>query len=85
MKFTAGQTPIHQLDTADLDDAMLLFDLQTRGLGIQYDLAHQRLPRRQHAVDRNVGQLIDVFIACMSGMPLHPYPFDVLHRRGRIQ
>jgi hypothetical protein len=86
MKFSPRQAAVDQLDAADLDDAMVLFDFETRGLCVQHDLTHYSLlTLGQHFVDRNVGQLIDVFIAFMTGMTLHPNPFDVLRRHGQIQ
>ena len=40
MELAAGLAPIHQLDAADLDDAMSLLRLQPRGFGVEDDLAH---------------------------------------------
>ena len=37
---TPGAAPVHQLHAADLDDAMIEFGLQSRGLGVQHDLSH---------------------------------------------
>src|SRR5690606_16247038 len=40
MEVPAGQAPVEQLDTADLDDAMSFPYLDTRGFGIQNDRTH---------------------------------------------
>ena len=42
MERAAGLAAIHQLDAADLDDAMSLLRLQPRGFGVEDDLAHER-------------------------------------------
>src|SRR5271168_2873898 len=39
---TAGRAPVNQLDTADFYDPVPQARFETRGLGIQYDLPHQR-------------------------------------------
>ncbi len=86
VKGAAGQPPIEELHAADFDDAMLLFDFEARGLGIENDLPHQSLtlPANRRSM-ATIGELIDVFIAFMSGMSLDPMPFDILRRRGRIE
>ena len=40
MKLPAGTPPVHDLDRADLDDAMAKFGLEARRLGVEKDLAH---------------------------------------------
>jgi hypothetical protein len=82
---SAGESSIEELHAAYLDDSVLLFDFEPRGFRIQHDLAHQGLPRRQQAVDGDVGQLIHVFIAFMSRMSFDPMPLDVLSRDGGVQ
>src|ERR1700719_2401833 len=42
---SAGQTPIEQLHAAYFDDAVLLFDFETRGFSIENDLAHSEYYR----------------------------------------
>ena len=77
---------LNELHAADFDDAVLLLDFEPGGFRIENDLAHLQLYRPgQQAVDGDVGELIDVFIAFMSRMSLDPMPFDILRRRGRIQ
>ena len=46
VKFSPGRDVVHQLDAGNLDDAMTLRRVEPRGLGVQHDLAHHRLPRR---------------------------------------
>ena len=85
VKGAPGQAAIVELDAANLDDAMVLFDLEAGGLGIENDLPHQALPSRQQAVDGAIRQLIDVFIAFVTGMSLDPMPLDILPRHGLIE
>ncbi len=42
VKGSAGRAPVNQLDTADFYDPVPQARFETRGLGIQYDLPHQR-------------------------------------------
>src|SRR5208283_604077 len=44
----AGGYPVDQLDAADLDQAMAVQRIETRGLGIEHNLAHEN---SQSAVD----------------------------------
>jgi hypothetical protein len=44
MKFPTGRDMVNQLDAGDFDDTMALLGVETRGFGIEYDLAHHRLP-----------------------------------------
>ena len=36
----AGRKPVHQLDTADLDQPVALVGVEAGGLGVEHDLAH---------------------------------------------
>jgi hypothetical protein len=36
-----GDPPVHQFDAADFNNAMPVGWLETRGLGIKYDLSHR--------------------------------------------
>ena len=85
VKGTPGQAAIVELDAADLDDAMVLFDFEAGGLGVENDLSHQTLPSRQQAVDGAIRELIDVLIAFVTGMSLDPVPLDILPCRGLIE
>ena len=85
MEGSAGEPPIEKLHTADFNDAVLLFDFEAGGFRIENDLAHFYLLPGQHAIDGEVGKLIDVFITLMTGVPLHPVPFDILRRYGGVQ
>ena len=40
MEHPAGAASVHDLDAADLDDAMALLGLETGGLRVEDDLAH---------------------------------------------
>ena len=42
VKVTAGQAPIDDLDATDLDDPVTAIGFQSRGLGVEDDLPHQR-------------------------------------------
>ena len=41
MEGLAGGYPVDQLDAADLDQAMAVQRIETRGLGIEHNLAHE--------------------------------------------
>ena len=44
MKFTAGWDMMDQLDAGDFNETMAFSGVEARGFGIEYDLAHHRLP-----------------------------------------
>jgi hypothetical protein len=42
VELSTGTTAVDDLDRPDLDDPVTLFRLETRGLGVEDDLAHER-------------------------------------------
>src|SRR5690606_26459106 len=85
----AGEPAIDDLHATDLDDAVALGGLETRGLGIKHDLTHSSFfPASgfgQHAVDGFVGESIDALVAGVTAVPLHPMPADLMWRGGLVQ
>src|SRR5690606_25046871 len=81
MEVAPGETPAHQFDAADLDDAVTIGNRHAGGFSIQYDATHA-VPAlygstfgRDHAA---VGEKIGALVARMAGMAAHPLPVDLV-------
>ena len=84
MKRAPGDTPVEQFNAADLDDAVILVDLEARGLGVQHDLTHPLLASRQQSFDRAIRELIGQFIARVARVTLDPLPVERVGGRNLV-
>src|SRR5688572_8467917 len=92
MPVLSGRTPVPELDTADLDDAVTLGDFESGGFSVEDDLAHgsegyQLAPGGAflQLVDAPVREGVGALVLRVARMAAHPMPFDVVVRRERIE
>src|SRR5450432_1691944 len=75
MEGFACQAPVENLHATDFDDAVLLLHLESRGFGIQNDLAHSRIYRT--ASMRSIASLASRSTYSLPSCP--ECPFTQIH------
>ena len=81
----AGRSTTHEFDTADLDDAMTLRDLEACGFRIENDLSRWARSLPEERIDRGVCQAIHALIPGHTRVTLDPVPFDLVLSGNRIE